>query len=214
MARNHAICSQIISLDADIISLQEYWFGCDKALEYIRLTFQAAGYFAIELQRTAHWRDRKDGLAVFYKKSRIVVQDYRNVLYHDAGDRVAQMLLFGLNPPNDISTSTIPSETPSQQFILANTHLLFPHNEYSTKIRLREITKLLGFIESYRQRELCTSICGRSDVKIPVIVLGPIFDSLFQVLMPYLNTNTNTLKDTQAYRLFTHTLLHHPLSLL
>ena len=175
MARNEEICNRIISLDADIISLQEYWFGSDKALEFIRSTLYAAGYFAVELQRTAHWRERKDGLAVFYKKSRIVVQDYRNVLYHDAGDRVAQMLLFGINPPYDISTSTPPSEAPCQQFILANTHLLFPHNEYSTKIRLREITKLLGFIESYRQHELCTSICGRSDVKIPVIVLGPVF---------------------------------------
>lgn len=59
-----------------------------------------------------------------------------------------------------------------QQFILCNTHLLFPHNEYSTKIRLREAAKILGFVESYRQRQLCTSICGRSDVKIPVILNG------------------------------------------
>ena len=74
------------------------------------------------------------------------------------------MLLLSINAPH--------CNAPSQQFILVNTHLLFPHNEQSTKIRLREITKLLGFVESYKQRELCDSICGRADVKIPVIITG------------------------------------------
>ena len=94
----------------------------------------------------------------------MTIQDYRNILFHDCGDRVAQMLLLSL----DVEGKNIPS----QQFILVNTHLLFPHNEQSTKIRLREITKLLGFVESYKQRELCDSLCGRTDVKIPVIVTG------------------------------------------
>jgi endonuclease/exonuclease/phosphatase family metal-dependent hydrolase len=76
------------------------------------------------------------------------------------------MLLLGLKVP------TGPKKYPLQQFIIVNTHLLFPHNEYSTKIRLRQANKILGFVESYRQSELCTSICGRSDVKIPVIVCG------------------------------------------
>ena len=90
------------------------------------------------------------------------------VLFHDCGDRVAQMLLLALTPPATTGVENLPT----QQFLLVNTHLLFPHNEQSTKIRLREITKLLGFVESYRQRELCSSLCGRSDVRIPVIITG------------------------------------------
>ena len=114
-------------------------------------------------RRTSHWRERDDGLAVFCRSSRVTIQDYRNILFHDCGDRVAQMLLLSIDDALN---------APSQQFILVNTHLLFPHNEQSTKIRLREITKLLGFVESYKQRELCDSICGRADVKIPVIITG------------------------------------------
>ena len=72
------------------------------------------------------------------------------------------MILLGNIIPN----------VPYQQLLCVNTHLLFPHNEYSTRIRLREVTKILGFIESYRQVNLCTTICGRSDVRIPVILCG------------------------------------------
>lgn len=87
----------------------------------------------------------------------------RAILFHDCGDRIAQLLLLALRPP-------IGSENlPSQQFICVNTHLLFPHNEYSTKIRLRELAKILGFVESYRMRELCSTICGRSDVSVILI---------------------------------------------
>ena len=57
---------------------------------------------------------------------------------------------------------------PAQRFLCVNTHLLFPHNEYSTKIRLREITKILGYVEAYKQKELCTTICGRADVSYRV----------------------------------------------
>jgi hypothetical protein len=99
------------------------------------------------------------------RDERIVLQDSRDIFFHDAGDRVAQLLLLAIQ---DTKTPT----APPQQFLLVHTHLLFPHNEFSSKIRMREMTKILGFIESYRQRELCASVCGRSDVRIPVILTG------------------------------------------
>ena len=34
------------------------------------------------------------------------------------------------------------------------------------------MTKLLGFVETYKQRELCDSICGTADAKTPVVVAG------------------------------------------
>ena len=131
------------------------------------------------MRRTAHWRERADGLAVFYRSSKVVLQDCRNILFHDCGDRVAQMLLLGVYPPSPVSSPSPSANSPRphpslpvQQIILVNTHLLFPHNEYSSKIRMREVTKILGFIENYRQSDMCSTICGRSDVKIPVILTG------------------------------------------
>jgi hypothetical protein len=86
------------------------------------------------------------------------------------------MLLLGITNAALLKQSDLPEKgsrnVPMQQFILCNTHLLFPHNEYSSKIRLREAAKILGFVESYRQGQLCSSICGRSDVKIPVVLTG------------------------------------------
>ena len=94
-----------------------------------------------ELRRTAHWRTRDDSIVTFVKSDRIVIQDAKNILFHDAGDRVALMLLLGLRSEREPGGRE--SVVPLQQFICINTHLLFPHNEYSTKIRMREITKIL-----------------------------------------------------------------------
>lgn len=168
MARNIAICEQLLQSNADVICLQEFWFGSEDIMQlYKSMLCGAKGYSLKELRRTSHWRMRDDGLACFVKDERVVVQDTRAILFHDCGDRVAQMLLLALRPP-----AGAPANTPAQQFVCVNTHLLFPHNEYSTKIRLREIAKILGFIESYRMRELCSTVCGRSDVRLPIIIAG------------------------------------------
>ena len=162
MARNQAICDQLLQSKADIICLQEYWSGSEELRDLYKKILcgpKGAGYTFTEQRRTSHWRIRDDGLACFIKNERLIVQDTRAILFHDCGDRVAQMLLLALRPPPNS-----PANTPAQQFICVNTHLLFPHNEYSTKIRLRELAKILGFVESYRMRELCSTICGRSDV--------------------------------------------------
>ena len=168
LERNQAICHQLLDTKADIICLQEFWCGSPETRKlYKDLLCGPGGYTLKELRRTSHWRQRDDGLACFVRDDRLVIQDTRHILFHDCGDRVAQMLLLALRPP--IGS---PRNTPSQQFIVVNTHLLFPHNEYSTKIRLREMAKILGFVDFYRVRELCSTICGRSDVRLPVIIAG------------------------------------------
>ena len=102
-------------------------------------------YTMRELRRTAHWRTRDDSIVTFVKSDRIVIQDAKNILFHDAGDRVALLLLLGLRSGGSAEAAAAGVETaaPLQQFICINTHLLFPHNEFSTKIRMREITKIL-----------------------------------------------------------------------
>lgn len=168
LKRNEGICNQLMNSDADIVCLQEFWTQNNdiRQLYHDKLCSSEdteKGYVMKELRRTSHWRSRDDGLAVFINKKRLVVQDYKNILFHDCGDRVAQLLLLALKTDNN---------GPLQQFLVVNTHLLFPHNLYSTNIRVREMSKILDFVESYRQRELCRSICGRSDVRIPVIIAG------------------------------------------
>tara|TARA_B110000090_G_C13073433_1_gene328170 strand:- start:324 stop:494 length:171 start_codon:yes stop_codon:yes gene_type:complete len=56
------------------------------------------------------------------------MQDYRDVLFHDAGDRVAQLLLLAAHPPEEAKDAD-GQPLPLQQFLCLNTHLLFPHNE-------------------------------------------------------------------------------------
>ena len=172
MQRNIDICNALLETDADVINLQEFWTANDDIRQLFREKFchSSSMYTLKELPRTSHWRSRDDGLAILVKESKVILQDYRNILFHDCGDRIAQLMLLAIKP-TDSSGNTLP-DIPYQQFICVNTHLLFPHNEYSTKIRLREVTKILGYIESYRQINLCTTICGRSDVRIPVVLVG------------------------------------------
>jgi hypothetical protein len=166
-----------------------------------------------ELRRTSHWQNLEDGLAIFFKTDRFVLQDSKDIRFHDCGDRVAQLLLLAfkpnitsattitttaahnnnknsddnndddddnnnnnkntlLNMTSGIINTTSSSSTsitilPNQQFLCVNTHLLFPHNKASTNIRIREMSKILDFVESYRQRELCNGFyCNRSDVSV------------------------------------------------
>lgn len=176
--RNTAIAKKLRETNADIICLQEFWASNEhlKRIYEDELCTPEGGYTLRECRRTSHWRSRDDGLAVLIREggdNGLVMQDYREILFHDCGDRVAQMLLLAAKARSDsIDPSVDESLVPYQQFILVNTHLLFPHNEYSTNIRLREVTKILGFVESYKQRELCATICGRADVRVPVLLLG------------------------------------------
>ena len=165
LSRHDAICDALIATNADIICLQEFWVENEDIQDlYKRRMCEESGYTMKQLRRTSHWRQREDGLAILVKEENVEIQDSRDILFHDCGDRVALLLLLAAKPK-------IQGAVP-QQFIVINTHLLFPHNPYSTNIRLREATKILGFCELYRQRELCTTICNRADVRLPVIVTG------------------------------------------
>ena len=177
MKRNTDICNAILDRDADIICLQEFWNN-DKIKQLFHDKFSANYYIKI-LPRTSGWRTREDGLAMLINKNKLLLQDSKDILFHDAGDRVAQLLLLAVKPTSltTDSTSITTSKTavatptvPPAQFICVNTHLLFPHNTFSTSIRVREVSKILDFIESYKQTTLCDNICGRSDVRLVVYI--------------------------------------------
>ena len=174
LERNKQICALLLRVNPDVICIQEFWETSSELKElYKEQLCDEAGYLMLTLPRTSHWRKRDDGLAMFIKESKLVLQDYQEILFHDCGDRVAQLALLAVRPTYIAPIHPFSEQhAPLQQFICVNTHLLFPHNTYSTNIRLREVTKIMGFVESYRQLELCTTICGRDDVRIPVLIAG------------------------------------------
>mmetsp|Transcript_9316 Transcript_9316/g.15438 ORF Transcript_9316/g.15438 Transcript_9316/m.15438 type:complete len:882 (-) Transcript_9316:1988-4633(-) len=190
ITRNRAICEQLLATDADVICLQEFWSGNEDLRELYTnmLCSGPSGCYSVRvLPRTSHWNKRSDSIAIFVKNERLEIEDVRDILFHDVGDRVALMLLLAYRPPigsdtcSSSSSSSIGARTrgslesttpPVQRFVVVNTHLLFPHNPFSSKIRLREVTKILGFVEGYRQKELCATVCDRSDVRLPVILAG------------------------------------------
>lgn len=150
MDRNNKIIDELLKTDADIICIQEFWSGSEDIRQLYQQRMCAGHgphvYTLKELRRTSRWRSRDDGLAIFVREHRVVIQDFQDIRFHDCGDRVAQMLLLAVKPEliqlNSNSSLDV-KDIPHQQFICVNTHLLFPHNEYSSNIRLREMTKIL-----------------------------------------------------------------------
>jgi hypothetical protein len=52
---------------------------------------------------------------------------------------------------------------PSREVVLVNTHLLFPHQPYFSIIRLRELRKILGYLELYHHQ---------LDAHVPIVMCG------------------------------------------
>lgn len=79
-----------------------------------------------------------EGLLTAIRKDYFRVLNYRELLFNDCGDRVAQMLHVELVAPfpecrsNDIR----------QEILIVNTHLLFPHDASLCIVRLQQVTTL------------------------------------------------------------------------
>ena len=50
LKRKSEIIDTVLSLDADIINLQEYWFGNEQVKKLFRDKFSEAGYYITELR--------------------------------------------------------------------------------------------------------------------------------------------------------------------
>lgn len=75
------------------------------------------------------------GLLTAIHKDHFKVVNYRELLFNDFGDRVAQLLHvktvipFPLNGKQDVQ----------QEVIIVNTHLLFPHDSSLSIVRLHQV---------------------------------------------------------------------------
>lgn len=86
------------------------------------------------------------GLLTAVHKDYFRVVNYRELLFHDCGDRVAQLLHVELAVPfsqcrnNDIR----------QEILIVNTHLLFPHDSSLCLVRLNQVGALLfAFVQLF-----------------------------------------------------------------
>lgn len=76
------------------------------------------------------------GLLTAVRKDYFRVINYRDLLFNDFGDRVAQLLHVELvSPFSECRTTDL-----RQEIIIVNTHLLFPHDSSLCLERLRQVS--------------------------------------------------------------------------
>ncbi|KAK9279826.1 hypothetical protein L1049_013508 [Liquidambar formosana] len=96
-----------------------------------------AGYVTYKLART---NNRGDGLLTAVHRNSFHVLNDRELLFHDFGDRVAQLLHVEL---------LVPFSNLEKEVLLVNTHLMFPHDSTYCFLRLKQVYKILRYIELY-----------------------------------------------------------------
>ena len=148
---------EILGLDvwntSDIVCCQEFWFGSQDVFDLYVNTLQP--HFKMHgLRRSGA---RPDGLFMAISREWEVVHE-ADLDFEDAAGRCAQLLHLRREADSDDASSTAVTE-----LLIANVHLLFPHNEAAGRVRLREMHKLLAYLEFYKaklDKPPPTLICG------------------------------------------------------
>ncbi|EOA40262.1 hypothetical protein CARUB_v10008987mg [Capsella rubella] len=144
LARNQRILDLLLHKRSSVICLQEVWVGNEELVKMYHEQLGTSGYTIFQLART---NGRGDGLLTAIHKDHFKVLNYRELLFNDFGDRVAQLLHvksvvpFPLNGKQDIQ----------QEVIIVNTHLLFPHESKLSFVRLHQVYKILEYLEAYQK---------------------------------------------------------------
>ncbi|KMZ76154.1 Calcium-binding endonuclease/exonuclease/phosphatase family [Zostera marina] len=157
LTRNQNILDRLLSELSSIICLQEVWVGNEEFVEMYEKRLGEAGYISFKLART---NNRGDGLLTALHKDHFKLLNYRELLFNDFGDRVAQLLHV---------ESVVPfwqgrNNEVQQQVIIVNTHLLFPHNHSFSIIRLHQVYKILQYVEAYQKEQNLS--------QMPIILCG------------------------------------------
>ncbi|CAN0884991.1 Uncharacterized calcium-binding protein At1g02270 [Linum grandiflorum] len=157
LSRNQMILEWLLMERTSIICLQEFWTGNEELVHMYEDKLCDAGYFTFQLART---NNRGDGLLMAVHKDYFRIINYRELLFNDFGDRVAQLLHVQL-------TSPPPSHRKGdsrQELLIVNTHLLFPHNSSLSIARLHQVYKILQYVDTYQRENKLGSV--------PVVLSG------------------------------------------
>ncbi|KAG4400404.1 hypothetical protein GLYMA_07G047800v4 [Glycine max] len=143
--RNNRILDCLLYESSSIMCLQEFWVGNEELVNMYEEKLGDAGYHLFKLPRT---NNRGDGLLTAIRKECLRVMDYKELLFNDCGDRVAQLLhVQSVTPLLQNPKGCVP-----QEFLIVNTHLLFPHDSSLCVVRLNQVYQILQYVELY-QRE-------------------------------------------------------------
>ena len=157
LSRNHRILDWLLYERSSIICLQEFWVGNEELVGIYDKRLGDAGYINFKLART---NNRGDGLLTAIHKDYFRVIAHRELLFNDFGDRVAQLLHVELIAPY----AQCRNNNVRQEMLIVNTHLLFPHDSSLSLERLRQVYKILQYVESYQKENklnpLPIILCG------------------------------------------------------
>ncbi|GJP39333.1 hypothetical protein CLOM_g23714 [Closterium sp. NIES-68] len=166
LPRSERILETLVATGSSIVCLQECWLSHPEWVRLFDSALGAAGYRTLKLPRT---NNRGDGLMIAVKNEQWRVVDYQQLLFHDCGDRVAQIVrlrskgrLGGKKEGEEGGQEEQQEE--EEDLLVVNTHLLFPHDANSNIIRLCQVYKLLERVEQCRSEQ-----SGRP---APVILCG------------------------------------------
>lgn len=85
------------------------------------------------------------GLLTAIHKERLSIINYRELLFNDCGDRVAQLLhVQSVNPILQNKKDSV-----HQEFLIVNTHLLFPHDSSLSIVRLDQVQEFAAIQNSF-----------------------------------------------------------------
>lgn len=155
--RNHRILDLLLSERSSIICLQEFWVGNEELVNLYNKRLGDAGYINFKLART---NNRGDGLLTAVHKDHFRVISHQEFLFNRFGDRVAQLLHVELALP----FSQCRNNNVLHEILIVNTHLLFPHDSSLCLERLRQVYKILEYVEAYQKENnlnpLPIILCG------------------------------------------------------
>lgn len=156
-SRNQRILDWLLYERSSIICLQEFWIGNEDLVNLYEKRLGDAGYINFKLART---NNRGDGLLTAVHRDYFRVLNHRELLINGIGDRVAQLLHVELLVPFSQSRNN----SISQEILIVNTHLLFPHDSSLCLVRLHQVYKILQYVESYQKENklnpLPVILCG------------------------------------------------------
>ncbi|PSR95455.1 EF-Hand 1, calcium-binding site protein [Actinidia chinensis var. chinensis] len=186
VSRNESILDRLLDLSSSIICLQEFWVGNEELVRMYEKRLGDAGYQTYKLPRT---NNRGDGLLAAVLQNDFHVVNYRELLLNDIGDRVAQLLHAELV----VHSSHNQHSDMEKQVLVVNTHLIFPHDSSYCFVRLRQVYKILQYVDKYCQENqlphvpviLCGDWNGSKKGNVCKFLQSQGFVSSYDITHPY-----------------------------
>mmetsp|Transcript_10298 Transcript_10298/g.15055 ORF Transcript_10298/g.15055 Transcript_10298/m.15055 type:complete len:409 (+) Transcript_10298:53-1279(+) len=131
-------------IDADIMTLQEFWVENKEYVDMFEREFvngeeeneeDKKRYELYSIQRP---NNKQDGVATLINKEKYNIQGVKKIKFNLQGSRVALLL-------------DVQCKKTGKKFIIANTHLTFPHHEFDRKsLRPNQVNKLIEALTEFQ----------------------------------------------------------------